>query len=160
MTRSRFALVLALWGGLTGGRAQAQAPKALTVEAVPTQGLAFGSLLPGVPETVGIDDAGRRAEVVLSGEGGIELSMMLPGAMVSANGARIPLRFQPRDGAILRNSSSGLLPLNPLETSRLRLDPAQGPLRILLGGTALPAPDQAAGRYTATIVLVVNPPGT
>jgi hypothetical protein len=150
--------ILALGLCLAAGRAQAQASGGL--EAVPTQGLAFGSLLPGVAETVQTGDGARRAEVVLRGEGWVDLSFMLPQAMVSPSGARIPLRFGARDGALLRNSSSGEVPLNPLETSRIKLNANQGATRLLLGGTALPAQDQPAGRYTATIVIVASPPGT
>ncbi|HEV2149955.1 MAG TPA: hypothetical protein VGR37_21335 [Longimicrobiaceae bacterium] len=142
-----------------GGRAEAQA-SAAGLEAVPTQGLTFGSLLPGVAEAVGVGDGARRAEVVLTGEGWVDLSFMLPQAMVSPSGARIPLRFGARDGALLKNSSSGLVPLNPLETSRVKLNASQGAVRVLLGGTALPAQDQPAGRYTATIVIVATTPGT
>ena len=152
------ALILALFFFLAAGGARAQASGAL--EAVPTQGLAFGSLLPGVAETVQTGDGARRAEVVLRGEGWVDLSFMLPQAMVSPSGARIPLRFGTRDAALLRNSSSGMVPLNPLETNRVRLNANQGAMRILLGGTALPARDQPAGRYTATIVIVAAPPGT
>ncbi|MEW5925897.1 MAG: hypothetical protein AB1941_00280 [Gemmatimonadota bacterium] len=152
------ALILALFFCLAAGGARAQASGGL--EAVPTQGLAFGSLLPGVEETVQTGDGARRAEVVLRGEGWVDLSFMLPQAMVSPSGARIPLRFGARDAALLRNSSSGTVPLNPLETNRLKLNANQGAMRILLGGTALPAQDQPAGRYTATIVIVAAPPGT
>lgn len=152
------ALILAVCFCLAAGGARAQASGAL--EAVPTQGLAFGSLLPGVAETVQTGDGARRAEVVLRGEGWVDLSFMLPQAMVSPSGARIPLRFGARDAALLRNSSSGTVPLNPLETNRVKLNANQGAMRILLGGTALPAQDQPAGRYTATIVIVASPPGT
>lgn len=156
--RTATALVLALFLGLHGGAAHAQASGGL--EAIPTQGLAFGSLIPGVEETVAVGDGARRAEVVLTGDGWIDLSFMLPEAMVSPSGARIPLRFGARDAALLRNSSSGAVPLNPLETNRVKLNPNQGAVRLLLGGTASPAPDQPAGRYTATIVIVAAPPGT
>lgn len=151
------ALVLALFLALHGGAAEAQASGGL--EAIPTQGLAFGSLLPGVAETVAVGDGARRAEVMLTGEGWIDLSFILPDAMVSPSGARIPLGFGTRDAALLRNSSSGAIPLNPLETSRVKLNPNQA-LRVVLGGTALPMQDQPAGRYTATIVLVATTPGT
>ncbi|MET0399334.1 MAG: hypothetical protein ABW277_21270 [Longimicrobiaceae bacterium] len=156
--RISIALILALCVWATGGRARAQASAGL--EAVPTQGLTFGSLLPGVAETVQTGDGARRAEVVLRGEGWVDLSFMLPQAMVSPSGARIPLRFGTRDAALLRNSSSGQVPLNPLETNRVKLNANQGAMRLLLGGTALPAQDQPAGRYTATIVIVAAPPGT
>jgi hypothetical protein len=158
--RISIALILALCVSLVASRAHAQGSGGSGLEAVPTQGLAFGSLLPGVAETVQTGDGARRAEVVLRGEGWVDLSFMLPQAMVSPAGARIPLRFGARDAALLRNSSSGTVPLNPLETNRVKLNANQGAMRILLGGTALPAQDQPAGRYTATIVIVASPPGT
>jgi hypothetical protein len=153
------ALLLALAGGVSGGGAHAQAP-AQAVEAVPVQGLSFGRLLPGVAETVSTVDAARRAEIILSGTGSFDVLMVLPDALQSANGARIPLRFGTRDGALMRNPSAPLLPFNPLEMGRVRIDDSAGPARLLLGGTALPAPDQAAGTYQATVVVIVNNPGT
>ena len=153
------ALLLALAGGVGGGGAHAQAP-ASTVEAVPVQGLSFGPLLPGVAETVSVADAARRAEIILSGRGTFDVLLVLPDALVNADGARIPLRFGARDGALMRNPSAPLLPFNPLEMGRVRIGDGPGPARLLLGGTALPAPDQAAGTYQATVVVIVNNPGT
>lgn len=153
------AVLLALAGGAGGGGAHAQA-SAQAVEAVPVQGLSFGPLLPGVAETVRTSDAARRAEIILDGTGTFDVLMVLPDALVSAGGARIPLRFGARDGALMRNPSAPLLPFNPLEMGRVGIDGASGPARLLLGGTALPAPDQAAGTYQATVVVIVNNPGT
>lgn len=153
------ALLLALAGGVGGGRAHAQAP-ARAVEAVPVQGLSFGRLLPGVAETVAVHDAARRAEVIVSGKGAFDVLLVLPDALVAPSGARIPLRFGARDAAVMRNPSAPLLPFNPLEMGRVHVDGSVGPARLLLGGTALPAPDQAAGTYQATVVVIINNPGT
>jgi hypothetical protein len=60
----------------------------------------------------------------------------------------------------MRNVSASLLPIDPLSTVRVRLDASQGPARLLLGGTALPSREQPAGRYTATILVVITNPGT
>ncbi|HST61661.1 MAG TPA: hypothetical protein VLK84_23350 [Longimicrobium sp.] len=152
-------VLLALAGGVGGGGAHAQAP-AQAVEAVPVQGLSFGRLLPGVPETVSTADAARRAEIILSGTGSFDVLLVLPDALVNADGARIPLRFGARDGAVMRNPSAPLLPFNPLEMGRVQIQESAGPARLLLGGTAVPAPSQAAGTYQATVVLIVNNPGT
>ena len=161
MHARRAGVLLALGAGLCGGRAQAQAPAAVPgMEAVPVQGLAFGGLIPGVPEAVAVTDAARRAEIVLNGSGLFDVTLVLPDAMVSATGARMPLRFTAGDGALLRNVSAALVPFDPLGTNRVSLDAAQGPARLLLGGTALPAREQTAGRYTTTIVVVVTTPGT
>lgn len=149
-------LLLALAWGTGAERASAQR----TIEAVPVRGLSFGNLLPGVPETVAVDDAARRAEVVLDGRGAYDLTMLVPAALESAGGARIPLRFGTRDGGVIRSASAALVPFDPRQTTRVSVQQGQGPTRLVLGGTALPAADQPAGRYTATVVLVINNPGT
>ncbi len=133
---------------------------AQSLQAVPVQGLSFGSLIPGVPEQIGTGDAARRAEVVLSGQGTFDLSLILPSALVSASGARIPLRFGAADAAVAATSSTAPVTFDPRRVYRIRLDDGQGVPRLLLGGTALPAADQRAGSYQATLVLVVTPPGT
>jgi hypothetical protein len=161
MRTVRTAALLALVAGLCGGGATAQAPAAFSgLDAVPLQGLAFGSLLPGVPEVVTVTDAARRAEIVLNGSGLFDVTLVLPDAMVSSTGARMPLRFGAGDGALLRNVSAAPAAFDPLGTNRLRLDGTQGPARLLLGGTALPSREQTAGRYTTTIVVVITNPGT
>jgi hypothetical protein len=154
------ALLTALGGGFRGGGAHAQAPAANSFDAAPMQGLSFGALIPGVPEVVGVGDAGRRAEILLSGTGTWDVTLVLPDAMVSQTGARLPIRFEARDAALLRNVSSPVQPFDALGTNRVRLDGTQGPARLLLGGTALPSREQTAGRYTTTIVVVITRPGT
>ena len=156
----RTALLLALAGCFCGGGAYAQAPASAGVDAVPAQGLSFGPLIPGVPEAIAVTDAARRAEIVLNGNGSLDVTLVLPKAMVSPTGARLPLLFTARDGALMRNLSASLLPFDPLSTGRVRLDASQGPARLLLGGTALPTRGQPAGRYTATILVVITNPGT
>lgn len=157
--RPRAALVLAILGTLGGRAAAAQAPAA-SLEVIPVQGLSFGPLIPGVPETVAVGDAARRGELLLRGRGVFDLTLVLPTALVSPSGARIPLRFAAKDGAVLRSSAHALIPFNPLEPNRVRVQDNQGPTRLVFGGTALPATDQPAGRYQATVVVVVNNPGT
>jgi hypothetical protein len=152
-------LLLALMAGMGGGRAHAQAP-ASSIEAVPLQGLSFGELLPGVPETVRVSDAARRAEILLTGQGTFDVLMVLPDALVSAGGARIPLRFSGRDGAVMPSPSAALLPFDPLQLGRVRVSGGASPTRLLLGGSAYPAGDQAAGSYQATVVVIINNPGT
>jgi hypothetical protein len=130
------------------------------MEAVPVQGLLFGPMLPGIPEQIAVGDAARRAEILLTGSGVLDVSIQLPRAMTAPGGATIPLRFGPHDAAVLYSASSAPVPVNPLELIRVRLDPAAGPTRLLLGGTALPAANQQAGTYTTTLVLLVVNTGT
>lgn len=150
----------ALWGGVCGGPAWSQTPAAMSVAAVPVQDLGFGPLLPGVPERVTVGDAARRAEFLLTGQGVVELSIVLPTALTAANGAQVPLRFTATDAALLVNASAELIPLNPLAPIRIVLDPAVGPARLLIGGTALPALDLPAGLFTTRVVVVITRSGT
>ncbi|MDB4949789.1 MAG: hypothetical protein JWM27_2438 [Gemmatimonadetes bacterium] len=151
------ALALALAAG--GREAAAQASSGTSLEAFPVQGLAFGPMIPGVPESIPVTDGARRAEIVITGQGTADVTLVLPEALVSAAGARIPLRFGARDAAVARGSGAAV-PVDPHQPIRVSLDGASGPVRILVGATALPAPGQVAGTYTTTLVLVVVNPGT
>lgn len=151
---------LAVGLGVSGGRAGAQAPAPTSVEVSAVQGLRFGPLLPGVPESISVTDAARRAEIILTGTGTVELAVLLPRAMTSPGGRQIPLRFGAADASILRNASTAPVPINPSGTMRLHLQGDGAPTRLLLGGTALPAPDQPAGEYTTTVVLMFVHAGT
>lgn len=151
---------LALGLGVSGGRAVAQAPAPTSVEVTAVQGLRFGPLLPGVPESVSVMDAARRAEIILTGTGTVELAVLLPRAMTSLVGGEIPLRFGAADAAVLRNASTAPVPMNPSGSLRVQLQGDGAPTRLLLGGTALPARDQPAGEYTTTVVLMFVHPGT
>jgi hypothetical protein len=159
MLRTGLLLALALARAAGVGGAAAQSSSGASLQAIPVQGLAFGPMIPGVPETIGVADAARRAEIVLSGQGTADVSLVLPEALVSPSGARIPLRFGAWDAAVARGSGHPV-PVNPHEPIRVTLDPASGPTRILVGATALPAPNQVAGTYSTTVVLVVINPGT
>lgn len=155
--RRRAPWLLAAALASAAGEARAQGA---SLDAVPVQGLTFGTLIPGVPEQVRVGDAARRAEVVLNGEGVFDLSLILPAALVSPGGARIPLRFGAADAAVAASSSTAPVGFDPRQVFRVRVGNGPGVPRLLLGGTALPAPDQPTGRYQATLVLVVTPPGT
>ena len=152
----RAGVVAALAGALQVGTAAAQSAN---VAAVPAQGLTFGPLIPGVPEVVSVRDAARRAEVVLEGEGSADVLLVLPRALVSRTGGTIPLSFGTDDGALVAALSGGLTPLDPLRSTRVRLTPS-APLRLLLGGTATPSREQAAGEYSTTIVVIISHAGT
>jgi hypothetical protein len=157
--RNGLLLVLALAGTAGGGGAAAQSSSGGSLQAIPVQGLAFGPMIPGVPETIEVADAARRAEIVLTGQGAADVSLVLPDALVSTTGARIPLRFGAWDAAVARGSGHPV-PVDPRQPIHLTLDPSSGPTRILVGATALPAPNQVAGTYSTTLVLVVINPGT
>jgi hypothetical protein len=150
-------VVLALAGALAAGSAAAQPGG---VAAVPVQGLSFGPLIPGVPEVVSVDDAARRAEVVLEGKGSVDVLLVLPRAMVSRAGGSIPLHFGASDAALASTGSERIAPMDPLRSMRVNLAGGSAPPRLLLGGTATAGRAQPAGEYSTTIVVIISKAGT
>ena len=152
-------LALVLCAGLPrAGWTQDGAPP----EVVLLQGrqLAFGSLIPGVPERVSVSDAARRAELVIEGSGTVELMLLLPDELASGDGGRVPLRFAPGDAAVLGPGSVEAVGFDPNRPVRVSLDPERGPTRIFIGGTALASDTHIGGTYHATISVAVVNSGT
>jgi hypothetical protein len=151
------ALVLCA-GAPRAGFTQSGAPS----EVVLLQGrqLLFGSLIPGVPERVSVSDAARRAELVIEGAGTVELMLLLPDELASAQGGRVPLRFGPGDAAVLAPGSVEAVAFDPNRPVTVTLDPERGPTRILIGGTALAGESHIGGTYHATISVAVVNSGT
>ena len=125
---------------------------------VPTQPLDFGRLAPGVPARVASTDVVGRGEVRLQGEGTTSVLFTLPDHLAGPGGARVPLVFAADDGLWqIRNRQVRFDPAQPFT---IRLNPNADEARIFLGGTALPAPGQPAGRYTATVTVMTVQTGT
>src|SRR5215207_7201634 len=97
-----FALILASWPA----RAAAQSKQ--TVSVIPVQSLSFGLLLPGLREAVAVSDVSRRAVVALAGSGPIDVALVLPAALETATGERIPLQFSASDAALLTTGGATL----------------------------------------------------
>jgi hypothetical protein len=148
--RSAALLALLLLGGTPRAGAQAL---------VAVQPLDFGQLLPGTQEVVTVEDAWRRAEVKMTLSGNVDLRVVLPEALVSRDGARIPLTFRYGDGAVLYRNAR-ISAFDPNQSVRIRIPPGHGKASLLLGATAGTAPGQPAGTYTATMVVVVSPTDT
>ena len=146
------ALVLLL--GLASG-AEAQ------VTAVPQKNLAFGMLVPGVATRVLVSDVARRAEWILTGRGTPTLSFVLPASMLGPGGAQMPMTFVSGDAAWQRSNpgggGGGMTTVDPNTPFSIAVA-ARQTVRLFLGGTATPAPTQAAGNYTATITLIIAQP--
>src|SRR6187551_1173436 len=109
--RVLFALLLASWASPTA----AQSAQAVSI--VPVQSLSFGLLLPGLREVVRVTDVARRAVVALAGNAPVDVVLVLPNAMESPSGDRIPLQFSPSDAALLTTSGSALAQLDPLQVN-------------------------------------------
>jgi len=133
--------------------------RAQAVTVSPVQGLSFGLLLPGAPETVTLDDVARRGVVAMAGNGPLDVTFVLPTALVSSEGGSLPLSFSAASAGLLNSSGSLVAPLNPQQLLRVQLT-ADRVTHLVLGGTARPAASQRAGHYTARIVVIVSQPGT
>lgn len=151
--RVLFALLLASWAT----PAAAQSTQAVSL--IPVQSLSFGLLLPGLREVVRVTDVSRRAVVALAGDGSVDVALVLPSAMESSNGDRIPLQFTTSDAALLTTSGNALSQLDPLQVNRVQLGNDRTVL-FVLGGTAVTSATTRPGHYTARVALLVSNPGT
>jgi hypothetical protein len=151
--RVLFALLLASWAT----PAAAQSTQAVSI--VPVQSLSFGLLLPGLREVVRVTDIARRAVVVLAGDAPVDVVLVLPNAMETPGGDRIPLQFSTSDAALLTTSGTTLAQLDPLQVNRVQLGNDRTVL-FVLGGTAVTSATTRPGHYTARVALLVSNPGT
>jgi hypothetical protein len=150
---SLVALLLASWP------MPATAQSAEAVSVVPVQSLSFGLLVPGRREAVTVNDAGRRAVVALAGNGPMDVTLVLPSALETAAGDRIPLQFSTGDAVLLTTAGSTVATLDPLQVNRVQLQNDRTVL-LVLGGTAVTPATTRPGHYTARVALLLNPPGT
>ena len=148
-----FALLLASWTV----RAEAQSGKSVSINQV--QSLSFGLLLPDRREVVRVTDVARRAVVALSGNGPVDVTLVLPSSLETAKGERITLQFSAGDAALLTTSGSTIGTLDPMQVNRVQLGNNRTVL-FVLGGTAVTTAATHPGHYTARVTLLVNQPGT
>jgi hypothetical protein len=151
--RVLFALLLASWPMKIGAQSLA------SVSINPVQSLSFGLLLPGHREAVRVTDVARRAVVALSGNGPVDVALVLPTALETPTGERIPLQFSAGDAALLTTSGSTIGTFDPLQVNRVQLGNDRTVL-FVLGGTAVTDATTHPGHYTARVALIVNQPGT
>ena len=156
MRRSRGLVLAALLITFRVSAARAQAPG---VSVISLQPLSFGVLIPGVPEHVEVTDVTRRAMLVLSGSGSVDITFVLPGALTTRSGDEIPIRFGNADAAILASPGGPVTPLNALQINKVQVT-SDHPVYIVVGGSVTASTIQRPGSYNAAVVLVVSPPGT
>lgn len=101
----------------------------------------------------------RRAVVALAGSGPIDVTLVLPAALETPSGDRIPLSFSASDAALLTTSGATLKQLDPLQVNRVQLGNDRTML-LVLGGTAATSANTRTGHYTARVTILVNHPGT
>ena len=148
-----FALLLASWPVQAG----AQSSKSVTI--TPVQNLSFGLLVPGRREAVPVTDMARRAVVALSGQGPVDVTLVLPSALETAAGERITLQFSAGDGSLLDTAGNTIGTLDPRQVNRVQLRNNRTVL-FVLGGTAVTTASTRPGHYTARVAVLVNQPGT
>jgi hypothetical protein len=120
--------------------------------------LDFGMLTPGLQTVVAPTDLMRSAQLRVEGRGRFQVTFALPTSLTAPGGAQIPLVFGATDGQItIRHRITAF---DPNDLLSFRLNPADREATINLGGRAQPAPAQAAGVYTATIVMMIVQTGT
>jgi hypothetical protein len=117
------------------------------------QPLAFGYLTQGVPEVVPYTDTFRRGVVNVDGAGQVYIRVILPTALTSAAGTSIPLQFLTGDVAAVESGRPAAA-FDPLGSTRVNL--GKGTASLLIGGRAVPAADQRAGLYSATMTVIVS----
>jgi len=121
--------------------------------------LTFGTMFPGIPKTVDKSSTAA-AEFSIGGDAGAEVTIdfTLP-AYLSSGANNMQIIFYSDGCAIDSNptpnqSSPTYDDLNPWQT--LTYDLGSSGLTIWIGGKAIPGVRQAAGTYTADIILTVQ----
>ncbi len=118
------------------------------------QPLAFGYLTQGLTEVVPYTDTFRRGVVTVDGSGQAWIRVVLPTTLVSPQGASIPLQFLLGDVAA---QETGRAPAAFDPSTSVRVNLGKGTASLLIGGRAVPAANQRAGVYTATMTVIVSP---
>ncbi len=124
--------------------------------------LDFGTVLGGVPATVLPTDAGAGSFVITGNpNANITMTFTLPAVLSNTTGppgTTMPISFGPGSARWLRqqNNPAAGIPFDPSVVTVGRLGPPPRPFAyVWLGGTVTPAPTQANGLYTGTVVLTV-----
>ena len=118
------------------------------------QPLAFGYLTQGLTEVVPYTDTFRRGVVTVDGSGQAWIRVVLPTTLVSPQGSSIPLQFLVGDVAAQETGK----PAGAFDPSTsVRVNLSKGTASLLIGGRAVPAVNQRAGVYSATMTVIVSP---
>ncbi|MGH7673577.1 MAG: hypothetical protein ACREMC_11825 [Gemmatimonadales bacterium] len=152
----KFLCLVVCTAGLGAAGPLAAQGRPLTVTGV--RNMAFGAVLPGVPQLVSRTDPANSGQFDIRGPNGSQvlLTFILPLAMTGPAGVQMPLVFGSSDAGYSQAQAIG---------SQVGFDPKQpftgtlsnnGRGSVFIGATALPIASQRAGPYTATITLTVT----
>ncbi len=147
------------------GQATATVLAVLTVTA--PQDLAFGNILQGVLATVARTAAADAGIFQVAGEGSlnqeVSLHMQLPDYLWNAGAGvqdRLVIAFSATDATVDTTAGTPDTPgagafvgIDPQNLADVGMGGTDDVIRIYLGGTVHPTPDQRAGSYTADIIL-------
>jgi hypothetical protein len=116
--------------------------------------LSFGTVLPGIPSSVSVNDPHHAGQFEVQGpaNASVRVELAVPTALVSSGGALLPISFTHADGSALINGHS--LQFDPHVPVIAALG-SDGRLYIRLGGTVKPGLPQSGGDYSATISMTV-----
>lgn len=146
---------------LAAGGAQAHA-QGRPLNVLPRQALTFGTMWSGQASQVSRLDPLRSGQIELRGIRftDVQITFTLPDALTGPGGALLPLAFGAGDGGMgqtdVITAATGFDPRTPIAGQLGN----NGRLYLFLGATALPAPRQAAGAYTATVTVTIAYTGT
>lgn len=122
------------------------------------QGLSFGTLLPGVPQTVAPNDPLNAAMVDVRGRGGSDVlvSFLLPMQLDGPAGAGVPVSFPPGSAGYSPTGDIGAqIAFDPYASEVLAL-PRNGRGMVYLGGIAMPPGQIPSGAYAGTITVTLS----
>ena len=137
-----------------------------------TTDLAFGSVSPGVTKTVsrtatGVDTTAAIFTIAGDPGSGILVQLTLPEYMSASSGDRLQLLFTSTDctvdslaGTPASPGAGAWVGVNPRALPALKIGITNSSTSIYLGGKIIPQPRQAAGSYSADIVISVSYDGT
>jgi hypothetical protein len=133
-------------------------PAAAQVTVTPIRDLAFGSVIVGIPSTVGPSHPTRSGQFRITAPVNtkVQVRFTLPNQLAGPAGAQLPINFSSND-AMAVGGWAGATPVifNPKATRNLQF--TGGTIyNLFIGGTVSPAANQRQGNYAATITLTVT----
>ncbi|HEX2090986.1 MAG TPA: DUF4402 domain-containing protein [Longimicrobiaceae bacterium] len=161
----------------TGGLLTSLTILAAPLSAVGVNPLAFGVIIPGTTSVTVLPRTAGGGEWRIQGirnRKAVDISFTLPASLTGPSGATIPLSFNGNYAGLCEIDNSGQCDVssyttwNPVTTPTYNDTPSRvrpgrprydfDEYAVYIGGEALPAAGQRAGRYTGTIsvTLVVN----
>lgn len=126
------------------------------------RGIAFGTVLPGVPQPVLGTDATRSAQFDLTGPNRSQILLVftLPPALAAPGGGTLPIVFGAGSAGWSPSQAIGAqTPFDPVQPFSATLNNS-GRGSVFLGATLLPSTTTPAGAYTAPITLTLANVGT